>query len=550
MRTAPSLLVVGALLASSLALAQPTRRPLRQAGDAFNDAVNRINRAQPHCRAPLGPQVQALAGRVNALPPNANFGDLNRAVQDASGLASTAAWHRCPDQVVDALERGVDRLEEARSLSWNDRRGGMDQFPAFAQLSPLQVSLNDRFDGEQAVRVSVPELTLRGMRGQGFYLGARFRSFQGNWSDWVTTQVWTAPQDPFVWRNAFNHYFRYSTLAEEDFADGRFVARVALFDARGQQLAFREVTFRVQRLPRLPVGPPVMQPMPVQPMPMQPMVQRDCGTGADVGCVMVRDGQYAMDAAVFQGLMNSLQATPNELQRLNTLASVFQRSYVTAVQLGLILDLFRNDLNRTRASQYAAPRTVNAQHALGYAAKWSNGLLGQQYTQLMAAQPQGFAPGQPMQPMHPAQPVHPVGPPPPPPPPPHPGMHQPHPGMHQQPVARDCGTGPNDPGCGIPRNGLWAMDAQAWAGAYQALRGAITDHTRQSMAQSILSNQAITAAQLGLLLDLFTFDAIKLDVAKFAAPRVTNPSHALGLSTKFMSTFHQQDFVQVMSQQR
>ncbi len=398
--------------------------------------------------------------------------------------------------------------------------------------------MTDRFDGEPAVRVSVPQLTLRSMHGQGFYLGARFKSFQGHWSEWVTTQVWTAPQDPFVWRNAFNHYFRYSTLAEEDFADGRFVARVAIFDDTGRQLTFRETSFRVSRLPQLPMGPP-MGPPGMQP----PMVQRDCGTGTDVGCLMVRDGQYAMDGASWSGLLRALQTQANETLRVNTAAAAFQRNYVTAVQFGLMLDLFRNESLRMRVAELGAPRVVNPQHALGYADKWANSTLSAAYTRLMLAQPGAGG-------MHQPMPGHPLPPPPPPvmqqPLPPGPPAPPPPPGQ----AYRDCGTGPQDPGCSMQRNGRWPMDGRSWAGVVSSLRGTMNEITRQQMLESMLGNQAVTADQLGQVLDLFNNELTRLDVAKFLAPRVTNPMHALQFSNKFRNSLLGQDYVRVMSAQR
>ena len=62
--------------------------------------------------------------------------------------------------------------------------------------------------------------------------------------------------------------------------------------------------------------------------------------------------------------------------------------------------------------------------------------------------------------------------------------------------------------------------------------------------------QGLTAAQLGLLLDLFANEIYRFDVAKFCAPRVVNPMHALGLSGKFNNSIYQRDYVDLMSKQR
>lgn len=544
---------LAALSLATLAQAQPYRRPIKQATEALDDAASRSRRASPQCRSAVYDTADRLSDQVDGLKRDASARDARRLQFEVSNLASGATWANCPENVVQALHRAADLLDEARVAIWNERRedredrrddrddrrddrrdddqyGGWDR----ATMSPLQVQVNGTFDNEPAVRVQVPELTLRNMRGQQFYLGARFKSFQGNWSEWVTTQQWSVPSDPFVWKNAFNHYFRYSTLAEEDFSDGRFVARVSLFDSGGRELAFREVTFRV-RLPRLPVGPPP----PVQPPPpvvvQPPPVARDCGTGADVGCNMMRDGRYPMDGVTFGGFMRSMQGNTSEMMRMQTAQSMFGAHYVSAIQFGLMLDLFSSEMFKLQVAQAGAPRVVNPQHAIGYADKFSSNMNRTAYTQLIASQGQQ---GQPTV----------VTPPPPPNPyrPPGPGYQQPPPGYQ----ARDCGTGPQDPGCMMQRNGRWAMDAAAWAGLYASVRNTPNELTRQSMIESAVGNQGLTAAQLGLLMDLFMNELTRLDVAKFCASRVVNPQHAIGFSTKFRNSLLAQDFVNVMGQQR
>lgn len=71
----------------------------------------------------------------------------------------------------------------------------------------------------------MPELKLFNLEGRAFYIGARFRSLESRWSEWVTNSVWSVPNASFVWKNAFNHFIRSSTLAEEDFSRGRFLVQ-------------------------------------------------------------------------------------------------------------------------------------------------------------------------------------------------------------------------------------------------------------------------------------------------------------------------------------
>lgn len=116
-----------------------------------------------------------------------------------------------------------------------------------------------------------------------------------------------------------------------------------------------------------------------------PMV-RDCGLPGDPGCGMARNGNWAMDAQTFNGFLSALKANPNEISRSEICEKMFQSHYLTAAQLGLVLDLFVNEITRLEVAQFAAPKVVNPSHALGHAAKWKNSISGQEYTELMAGQ--------------------------------------------------------------------------------------------------------------------------------------------------------------------
>ncbi|QSQ20026.1 DUF4476 domain-containing protein [Pyxidicoccus parkwayensis] len=113
---------------------------------------------------------------------------------------------------------------------------------------------------------------------------------------------------------------------------------------------------------------------------------RDCGTGEDSGCTTRRDGQFAMDAETFSGVMKSLKSTANELTREEMAEKMFRRNYLTAKQFGQVLDLFKNELTRLDVAKNAAPHVVNPQHALGFSSKWKNSLTGDEYVEVMTAQ--------------------------------------------------------------------------------------------------------------------------------------------------------------------
>ena len=114
---------------------------------------------------------------------------------------------------------------------------------------------------------------------------------------------------------------------------------------------------------------------------------------------------------------------------------------------------------------------------------------------------------------------------------------------------RDCGTG-DDPGCTMRRRLNLPMDAETYLGFIEALRGTDSEITRFDQVKDMLKTNWLTARQLGQVLDLFESEIYRLDVAKLAAPKVVNPKHALGFSTKFESSLYAADYTKVMSAQR
>ncbi len=557
------------------------KKHLRNAEDALDDARDLAKRGGRTCREAIASQLRDLSDRVSASRKTDQAREVWQLKSDAQQLGVAASMAGCPLAVGDKLHDAVESLEEARAVLRRERRdddddedgrdpydgqrqGGAARPPvqavALATLAPLQVQTNAFFERAPAVKVSVPELRLEHLQGQSFYIATRYRSYEGQWSEWVTTQTWSVPQDPFVWKNAFSHFLRYSALAEDDFSDGRFVALVTVFDQNGQELASREATFKV-KLPRLPEAPPVQ---PVAALP----AARDCGTGNDPGCTMSRDGQWAVDGVTFQGVVTSMRANPNEMFKLDSARTFFSRNYVTALQLSGVLDLFGNEAFRLDVAKTASPHVVNPGHAIGYAARFRNPIFARDYMAVMTGQPttHGAEPvgGQAMpagyaqpsampagyaQPVavtvgyQPSQPV---------PPPPPPGLPQgygrpPPPVAVAQPV-RDCGTG-TDPGCAVQRNGAFPMDAATFQGFMTALRSTRNELSREETVGTMFQRNACTALQLSQILDLFSNELTRLNVGKQAAPHVVDPSHALGFAAKFRNGLLGQEYTQTMAAQ-
>ena len=66
----------------------------------------------------------------------------------------------------------------------------------------------------------------------------------------------------------------------------------------------------------------------------------------------------------------------------------------------------------------------------------------------------------------------------------------------------------------------------------------------------MIAANAVTAAQFGLVLDLFKNDLTRLDVAKGTAKYVVDPQRALGLAAKYQNSLLGQEFTLLMTSQR
>jgi hypothetical protein len=177
----------------------------------------------------------------------------------------------------------------------------------------------------------------------------------------------------FPGRDVTTFWFKLRDLPIQP-AQGKLIVQVAVFDERNVELGSREDRMEFQVF-----GPPPGTPPP-------PPANRECGLPGDAGCMMARQGNYAMDATVFNGFLASLRATPSELTRHDICRSVLANNWITAKQLGVVFDLFNSELTRFDVAKLAAPRTVNPQHALGLAAKWRSSIISADYTKLMAEQ--------------------------------------------------------------------------------------------------------------------------------------------------------------------
>lgn len=382
MRTHLTALLV---LTSAGAFAQPARPKLDDAVALLDAASIKARRSAGDCRTAVYEPLVDLADRLEGQRGAIRVRWLARLNDELSELQSSAAWSQCPDEVLSGLSRASDLLEDVRFDRFADRQRGDDEDNAVARLMPLQVVENDRTTGNQpAVRVGLPQLTLRGLKGQTFQLGVRVRSVHGPWSDFEATPKWSVPADPFTWKNAFTHFLPHANLAARNAADGRFIVRVSVLDGQGRELGFREARFTVALPAAVAVAPMPVPPPPPGALPAV-MPMRDCGTGADLGCTMTREGAFPVERAGFMAIIDTLKRERNEGTRARGAAPTVGAAYLTAAQFTAVLDLFAKPELRLDVAGALAPRVVNLQDAQTYSSRFTSPEHRARYAEVLRA---------------------------------------------------------------------------------------------------------------------------------------------------------------------
>ena len=82
------------------------------------------------------------------------------------------------------------------------------------------------------------------------------------------------------------------------------------------------------------------------------------------------------------------------------------------------------------------------------------------------------------------------------------------------------------------------------------MRANSNELSRRDIFVAVMKSNGITALQLGQVLDHFSNELTRLDVARFAAPRLANPSHALGFAAKWRNNLLARDYTTLMASQR
>lgn len=348
------------VLSASLAAAQPVR---------FDDVVDQLDRvsirarrAGGTCRSPVSERIVELADRLDEQRVRPR--GLSRVMDDLSDLHALASYQGCPDAVLDGILVTMDLVSDTRATNYSPERRNDDDDFAVAKLSALQASLDD-----QSVKISVPSLTLRGIKGQAFNLVFRVRSADGPWSELERTQKWSVPADPFVWQNAWTFTVLRSKLTTLDTARGRFIARVSVADDKGRELGYREVRFAITSAPQ-----------PTQ------LVAVDCGAGPELGCSMTRNGLVAIDRQTFQTSLAIVTAEKNDKKRLKLALTAFATSALTAAQLAVLLDQLPDDKARFDAASAFMNRVINPADAVAYGTRFKSLDVRAKYASLVQLQ--------------------------------------------------------------------------------------------------------------------------------------------------------------------
>jgi hypothetical protein len=350
-------------MGAGAAWAGPETALLRKAVARLDAAAKQLKAAAPACRA-LTPTFEVVRDHVAAIAASRARDELPAARNELAELAGIAGARDCPDALVLQLLVVSDALELAR-LSFAVKPVAGEAF-----FAPVAVNPKGVYEGEPAVVVSTGEFRLEPCPPNVFYFAAHFRSFKGDWTEWVTTPAWSCPAKPLRWKNAFSHAFRASRLAEEDVGGGRFLARLSAFDGQGHELAFRDFAFvfgAAATPPSLRPGPP-----------------RDCGVSKDdPGCNTPRNGQLPMDAMTFNGFYTALHGGVVDHGRLKILESLPSLPPLTAQRFGKVLTEFTNDVTLLRAAKLAAPYVVDLPRAAPFESRFGPGYFQDEYRALV-----------------------------------------------------------------------------------------------------------------------------------------------------------------------
>ena len=114
--------------------------------------------------------------------------------------------------------------------------------------------------------------------------------------------------------------------------------------------------------------------------------EHPCWNRQDSGCMKTRNGYYCADARTINQLVATVKAEPNEYSKLEIVKAASRGHYFTTMQVGMVIDGFRNELIKVDAVEIMAPRVVDPENGWAIKQRFRNSLVGDDAVELMTAQ--------------------------------------------------------------------------------------------------------------------------------------------------------------------
>ncbi len=392
------ILPIALVLVALPATAKSRRELVTEAQKALREALDVNDETDSDCQMVIERKLGRLLKELK--PAMRSDRALERALAHAKALRAKAE-DDCPGDITTSVEAPLDRAIRKldRALNGDDDDEADDvaarqpppqpppQMPPpqappgptgvvpGLDVGPIAVQPGE-FQGAPVAMLSIGGVRLRGMAGRTVAFSVTVKSFSGNWLPPVPLDPLMCNQDVCAWNRPLTFYYPEDALRAADVDGGRFVAMLTATDAQsGQPIGSQQLDFRYR------VRPPLLVQNPPPPPPLL-----DCGTGPDPACTRRRNGALPMERTAFDGFVMSLRSNANEILRRDTAAQMLAGRNVTTRQLGVLLDLFPNEIMRFEIAERALPHVVDPENAIGVSAKFQNSIYQSKFSQLAAQQ--------------------------------------------------------------------------------------------------------------------------------------------------------------------
>ena len=407
----PTPLLAAVLIVSAPAFAESIRKNLAQSADRLERAIEDNTRASPQCRNRSEPGLNQVIDGLDALKPSDDPARYDQLANQLGDILRNAKLTGCPDDYTRDIQRSLGDLNDAASDVRRRRPGGPPPPPMQPGIAFTGAEVQQA--GGPGAVVAIPTVTLNGFQGSSVYFAWHWRPENGAWSAWESLPAIAINSAQLVWNNPYRAIIDYGSLRQADTGSGRFQVHAGIFDMNGRELQGIELQFTAQypgnapppprerffrpgQVPTQPPPPPPaggpQPPPPGGPLPPPPPMggqpqARDCGLGLDdPGCSLTRGGGLPMDRPSFEGFMASLRANMSESNRGSMVRDTCRSRFITARQLGAMMDLFIGENNRLDAARNCMPRVVDPNNALGFGTKFLSSSRQREFNALVTSQ--------------------------------------------------------------------------------------------------------------------------------------------------------------------